>query len=322
MLKLYYTGLLPRGSVEVSFDNGNSYVEKTLAELKEGLDIGNADTADIKIKVANANTDDLVAGSQLEIGENEIVIKNVDIKQDTVKIEGEDIPKSSLSETSGLYYFEGEDGDGYLNFGETAYWSDSRGALRKAEFTEIGETGHYTSNFDNKVYNTNNGIAIASGHSLAEGFTGYSIDDDNYFVLDKNNETVDTSFQTFVSVGGNNYSKGYFEDDEKEPLFFEYSSGSWTSGRAQDASYVEGAKELDWASSNNSFYAYFTKDENGFNNIEFTSTDLTPAEEGADRVYESNYNEDYYFEGNSSGQIINSYPKSEYVDPNAEEESN
>ncbi len=322
MLKLYYTGLLPRGSVEVSFDNGNSYVEKTLAELKEGVDIGNADTADIKIKVANANTDDLVAGNQLEIGENEIVIKNVDIKQDTVKIGDQNVPKSNLSETNGLYYFEGPSGDGRLNFGETAYWSDSRGALRKAEFTEIEDSGHYTSNFDNNVYATgNDGIEITSGHSLAEGFTGYSINSDRYMVLDKNNETVSVSTHEFVSPKDSLHGVSYFEDDEKEPVFFEFSSGSWSSGRAQDASYVEGAKELDWYIDSSSFYAYFTKDENGFNNIEFTSTDLTPTE-GADRVYESNYNEDYYFEGNSSGQIINSYPKSEYVDPNAEEENN
>lgn len=315
MLKLYYTGSEPRGAVEVSFDAGETFVTKTLAELRDGVDIGDADTADIKVRAKNAITDNLSEGEQVEISGNELVIKNITINQ----TQADGVPVSEINNAHHVndddeyYRILDTNGDHSLTREDAIFYKDRGGAYRKETFEDIEDTDAFIGKSSGEVFYG----SFNSPTKLKPNVLGVSRTDGvNAYLL----ENVDGKFQKATRIDGfeNASPSGscpHTFNILSDGSYYAHDSSGWETTESKENPYV-GATEVRYSDGWGSSYFYF---DNG--------TPLTI--HGADYpvpTYSSAVTIDErpgeYFEVDSAGYISNSYSIDDPYHDESEDETN
>lgn len=308
MLKLYYTGSEPRGAVEVSFNAGETFVTKTLAELREGVDIGDADTADIKVRAKNAITDNLSEGEQVEISGNELVIKNITINQ----TQADGVPVSEINSAHKVnddyYRILDTDGDHELTREDAVFYKDRGGAYRKETFDDIENTDAYVAKSSGKVFYPN----FNSPKELEPNVLGVSRSYSDSYVL----ENVDGKFQKATQINdfhssatngsGNAQSFSIISDGS----YFMLDSTGWHTAETSENSYVNATEIRD-----GNYYYYF---DNG-NPLTIHDADYPVPEYCSAVTVDERPGE--YFAVDSAGYISDSYSVDDPYHDESEDET-
>lgn len=248
MLKLYYTGSEPRGAVEVSFDAGETFVTKTLAELRDGVDIGDADTADIKVRAKNAITDNLSEDEQTEINGNELVIKNITVNQ--TQVDGIPVSEIDNAYQDSNYHIIDTNNDGNHTCEDAAFYKDRGGAYRKETFENIENTDAFVAKSSGEVFFGN----FYAPRKLEPNVLGVSRSYGDQYVL----ENIDGKFQRatqindFSSAGTNGTGNVQSFSITSDGSYYMLDSSGWKAAETKENSYVNATEVRD-----ENYYYYF-----------------------------------------------------------------